>query len=329
MLGPPWEKNETWNSITVRQIYRSIEIKVSKVQTITALLRRVLGLLLLELRCRWLRPRMMTETPPETAAEQKAFFDERGFAVVRGCLSPSEVEECAAAVRELHERAANGEPGSFQFEPFAKDRVTADDLPVLRKIEGTGDLSPVFHRLAEHPNIIRTWQNVIGDDDLLLFRSTLMLKPAQHGSAHALHQDAAYWPLRPAGAAVAVSVALCDADSSNGCFRVIPSSHKWGLKYWGDISRQPGEDIITPMKPTDEATKRLAGIDDGGIDGGDPASAPTAEMLAGQIEVPLRAGDALFFHSLTGAFACPSVPTYTTYTHASLPACHLHSCSVS
>ena len=62
---------------------------------------------------------------------------------------------------------------------------------MLRKIERTDDLSPVFHRLARHPKIVSTWQNVIGDEDLLLFRSTLMLKPAHHGSAHALHQDAA------------------------------------------------------------------------------------------------------------------------------------------
>ena len=83
-------------------------------------------------------------------------------------------------------------------------------------------------------------------------------------------------------------------------FRVIPSSHRWGLKFWGDISRQPGEDIITPMKPTDEAAERLSKIDGGGSEGSGPTEAPTADMLAMQIEVPLRAGDALFFHSLTG-----------------------------
>ncbi len=83
-------------------------------------------------------------------------------------------------------------------------------------------------------------------------------------------------------------------------FRVIPSSHTWGLKYWGDITREPDEDIVTPMKLTDEAAKRLAAIDVGKVDAIGPGEAPTAEMLASQIEVPLRAGDALFFHSLTG-----------------------------
>jgi ectoine hydroxylase-related dioxygenase (phytanoyl-CoA dioxygenase family) len=108
-----------------------------------------------------------------------------------------------------------------------------------------------------------------------------------------------YWPLRPAGAAIAVSIALADADHSNGCFRVIPKSHHWGLKYWGNITRGPGEDIHAPQAPTSEATRRLAGIDAGGVDSGSVLNAPSADMLAQQIEVPLRAGSALFFHSLT------------------------------
>jgi len=139
-------------------------------------------------------PVLSTDTgfPPEMVGsrEAKEFFDENGYMIVRGCLSPLEVSECAVTIRELHERAARGEPGSFGFETLARDQLTADGLPILRKIEQTGELSPVFHRLAEHPTLIRAWQNAIGDDNLLLFRSTLMLKPAEHGSAHALHQGA-------------------------------------------------------------------------------------------------------------------------------------------
>jgi ectoine hydroxylase-related dioxygenase (phytanoyl-CoA dioxygenase family) len=150
----------------------------------------------------------------QSAVEQKEFFDTHGFVVVRGCLSAAEVEECAAAVTELHERAAAGESGSFQYEPFARGALTEDRLPVLRKIERTDDLSPVFHRLARHPKIVATWQNVIGDENLLLFRSTLMLKPAHHGSAHALHQDAAVrrpsllWSVR-SGPADGMHATLC------------------------------------------------------------------------------------------------------------------------
>ena len=239
---------------------------------------------------------------PSAAERQKAFFEEHGFVVV-DLLSPEELSACQAEVRRLHVVAAGEQestsPSSFQREPFAEGQLDVEGLPVLRKVEGTGELSVVFYGLAQHPKVVETWQNLIGDRDLLLFRSTLMLKPAHHGSAHALHQDSAYWPLRPAGSAIAVSIALTDADASNGCFRVIPGSHKWGLKYWGNITRKPGEDIVTPQAPTDEATLKLSGIDGNGVDKGDVLNSPTPEMLAQQIEVPLRAGQALFFHSLT------------------------------
>ncbi|MBI1929851.1 phytanoyl-CoA dioxygenase family protein [Candidatus Poribacteria bacterium] len=96
-----------------------------------------------------------------------------------------------------------------------------------------------------------------------------MLKPAFHGSAHGLHQDSAYWPMEPP-TLVTVSIALNDATPENGCFKVIPQSHKWGLQEWGRIARDKGE-LLTDRHDVD---------------------------LSGQIEVPLSAGSALFFHSL-------------------------------
>ena len=291
----------------------------------------------------------------DTAA-MKAFFDEHGYYVARGALSAAEVRECAAAIHELHERAAAGEqPEDFQWEPFLADgALTADALPVLRKIEKTGDLSATFHRLAEHPALLRHWQTFIGDEDLLLFRSTLMLKPAHHGSAHALHQvsdrslgahadsltperhcrtaptgrcapparpsrsaSPSAMPTRPTGVSVSLTRSHLRAPRLLKRFvrpGVIPGSHKWGLKYWGDITRAPGEDIVTPMSPSDAATKRLAGIDAGGIDEGDPTQSPTAEMLATQIEVPLKSGDALFFHSLTAHGSDPNTSPNPRHT---------------
>ena len=122
--------------------------------------------------------------------EQKALFDDRGYLIV-DVLTVGELEECQREVRCLHERAADleaaGDPafGNFQREPYAGDAAEAG-LPVLRKIENTRALSEVFRRLSAHPGLVATAQNLIGSD-LLLFRSTLMLKPALHGSAHGLH----------------------------------------------------------------------------------------------------------------------------------------------
>ena len=210
----------------------------------------------------------------KSLAEQKAFFEKEGYLVAEGVLSEDELAECREEIERLHRLSAElesaGDPGSsnFQREPYAKGANRPDGLPVLRKIENTRDTSPFFRDLSVHPRLLRVLGGLLGPD-LLLFRSTLMLKPAFHGSAHAPHQDSAYWPIEPP-ALVTVSIALNDATTENGCFKVIPCSHTWQLKDWGHIAQAQDAE---PARDHD-----LQG--------------------AHQIEVPLKAGDALFFHSL-------------------------------
>jgi ectoine hydroxylase-related dioxygenase (phytanoyl-CoA dioxygenase family) len=207
--------------------------------------------------------------------KQKAFFEEQGYLVVENILSPEEVQECQEEIKRLHELAveleAKGDPAShyFQREPYAKGANREDGLPVLRKIESTRRFSDLFRRLAAHPKLVKVLKNLLNSEDLLLFRSTLMLKPAFHGSVHGLHQDSAYWPMEPPSL-VTLSIALNDTSPENGCFRIIPQSHKWGMQEWGRIAREQDE-ALTDRKDVD---------------------------ISGQIEVPLKAGSALFFHSL-------------------------------
>lgn len=206
--------------------------------------------------------------------EQKAFFEEEGYLVVEDVLSEDELALCREEIERLHrvsaELEASGDPAfsRFQREPYAEGINRPDGLPVLRKIEGTREISEVFRNLAVHPNLLRILVELLGRD-LLLFRSTLMLKPAFHGSAHAPHQDSAYWPIDPP-ALVTVSIALNEASTENGCFNVIPGSHKLGLKDWGLIAQ------AQDRKPAYENDLDEAQL----------------------IDVPLKAGSALFFHSL-------------------------------
>ncbi len=210
--------------------------------------------------------------------ERKAFFEKEGYLVVENLLSTAEIETCQAEIHRLHQFAAGQESDAetdraelarrhVQHEPFAKDETQGNSLPVLRKAENTRQYSEVFRDLAQHPKLIRVVQGLIGTD-LLLFRSTLMFKPAFHGSSHGLHQDSAYWPMEPPRL-VTVSIALNDATPENGCFKVIPRSHLWGIQSWGHIARQQDAEL------TDRK-----------------------EVAEQQMDVPLSAGSVLFFHSL-------------------------------
>ena len=209
---------------------------------------------------------------------QKAFFKKEGYLIVEDILSAAEVDECQSEIQRLHEFAAGQESElekdradlarrHVQREPFAKEETQGNELPVLRKAENTRQYSDVFRNLAQHPKLVAVLQNLLGED-LLLFRSTLMFKPALHGSSHGLHQDSAYWPMEPPSL-VTVSIALNDATPENGCFKVVPRSHLWGVQQWGGIARQQDAEL------TDRE-----------------------DVAKQQMDVPLSAGSALFFHSL-------------------------------
>lgn len=200
-------------------------------------------------------------------------IEEDGYLIEENVLSAEELACCKGEVQRLHELYLElekaGDPAirNFQIEPFAGEQLR-DGLPVLRKIEQTDAFSSVFADLAAHPKLVGVLKEILGPD-LLLFRSTLMLKPAFHGSVHGLHQDSSYWPIDPPNS-VTLSIALTDATPENGCFRVLPGSHRSGLKKWGRIAQ-------------DQSTNPE---DDKDVD------------LEGLIEVPLAAGSALFFHSM-------------------------------
>jgi len=212
-------------------------------------------------------------------ADQLSFFETQGYLIMENLISPECVAECQEEIQRFHSLAAkfeaNADPRSidFQREPNAEDINRDDGTPILRKVENTRKHSSVFNRLAKHPRLIEVVQNLIGPD-LLLFRSTLMLKPAFHGSGHEFHQDSAYWPIDPPRL-VTVSIALDDATTANSCFKVIPGSHKWGLK----------------MKENTPAGGRL-------VSGLEVRALLDDVDLSDQIKVPLSAGSILFFHSL-------------------------------
>jgi ectoine hydroxylase-related dioxygenase (phytanoyl-CoA dioxygenase family) len=219
----------------------------------------------------------------------KDFFEENGYLVIPDLLSPAEVTRCQKEIDRLHHLAAqltaqkDPAAGHFQREPY-HDGNADTDLPILRKIENTRTHSEIFRDLAAHPKLVAIVQELIGQD-LLLFRSTVMLKPAHHGSAHALHQDSAYWPMEPP-TLVTVSIALSDATTENGCIKVVPQSHHLGLQEWGPIAQ--AQDSPLTQRNNIDASQHM--------------------------DVPLKAGSVLFFHSLMVHGSGPNTSAHPRHT---------------
>ena len=83
--------------------------------------------------------------------------------------------------------------------------------------------APWIVALARNKNILDAVESVIGPD-ILLFGTSMFAKKARDVRFVSWHQDAAYYGLDPQQE-VTCWVGLTDADTENGCMRVMPGSH--------------------------------------------------------------------------------------------------------
>jgi non-haem Fe2+, alpha-ketoglutarate-dependent halogenase len=83
--------------------------------------------------------------------------------------------------------------------------------------------APWIVALARNKNILDAVESLIGAD-ILLFGASMFSKKARDVRFVSWHQDAAYYGLDPQEE-VTCWVGLTDADTENGCMRVIPGSH--------------------------------------------------------------------------------------------------------
>ena len=84
-----------------------------------------------------------------------------------------------------------------------------------------------FYNLCISPSILDYVEDLIGPN-FVLWGGQFFLKEPLDGSVVPWHQDAQYWPLKPAKA-VTVWLALYDTDEENGAMKIVKGSHKQGM----------------------------------------------------------------------------------------------------
>lgn len=93
--------------------------------------------------------------------------------------------------------------------------------------------------LATHPTILDCIEDLIGPDILLL--ATHFFNKYGEGEMRenyvAWHQDVTFWGLNPP-LAITAWYAVDDSDVDNGCMRVIPGTHDFGLLDHGKADRK-------------------------------------------------------------------------------------------
>ncbi len=228
-------------------------------------------------------------------AERRAWRRD-GFFVRRGVLRATEVGALREAARTLEStllawgnrgRAYHHEDRAFR--DVGRTTLQYDTAPGhslrLRVAEPAHPHHPTLGTLVDHPGLVDPLRDLFGGETLSLFTDKLNWKHASFGSGFGWHRDAPYWVHLPGVAARIESMAnvlvyFDDADTQNGCFRVVRASHRLG-----------------PLPP-DPAAGSLAPLF---VD-------PTSLREDSLCDLAVEAGSAVFFHPelVHGSAANPS-----------------------
>ena len=112
--------------------------------------------------------------------------------------------------------------------------------------------------LATKPTVLDMVEALLGPD-ILLLATHFFCKYGREEKFVAWHQDVTYWGLEPPHA-LTVWYAVDDSDRENGCMRVIPGTHKDGIRAHGK-SDQAGNLLSTNQEVPVTAAEEAAAAD--------------------------------------------------------------------
>ncbi|WP_395094404.1 phytanoyl-CoA dioxygenase family protein [Armatimonas sp.] len=168
-------------------------------------------------------------------------FVHDGFIAALPVLSPTEAADVRAQFDALEARV-----GQTTARIGLLDRHTTE---------------PFIATLATHPTILDAVESILGPDFFLL-ATHFFCKYGEGETAAtfvAWHQDVTYWGLEPP-VAVTVWLAIDDADTKNGCMRVIPGSHAAGIR-GHTTAVQPGNLLSINQEVMISADEEASAID--------------------------------------------------------------------
>lgn len=154
---------------------------------------------------------------------QKAFYRDKGYLVVPGVLSSTELAKLREVTdRLLVEAASVGEStGAFLLEKNAPPGQA-----LVWRVFDPVTLDPYFWEIARHAQVLDAVEDLIGPS-IQLHNSNMHLKLPEHGGEVDWHQDFPYLPHTNFDL-LNTMIMLDDSTPENGCLNVIPGSHRHG-----------------------------------------------------------------------------------------------------
>lgn len=160
------------------------------------------------------------KVPRETVRADMACVKERGYVVIEGLLSDTELQSIRDAVAPYL-----AYQGRNDFEGLKTQRIYA----VLSKTRA-------LDRLADHPRILALLDELFLPNYLLSQLQVINILPGE--TAQSLHMDDSFYPVpRPRPPLGAATVwAIDDFTDENGATNIVPGSHMWDPERVPDMS---------------------------------------------------------------------------------------------
>ena len=183
--------------------------------------------------------RVAAESFSLSASERRAYAED-GFFIRRSVFTESEMISLREAVESVVVRAAAATCASDSYEidgnrysEAANSTVQFEHRPgseTIRVVEPFHHYDERFNRLIDDPRIVAPMCDLVGSARVSLFTDKINLKRPREGSGFRWHQDSPYWnhACDHVDQLPNVMLAIDDATRENGCFRVIPGSHRRG-----------------------------------------------------------------------------------------------------
>lgn len=157
-------------------------------------------------------------------AEQKQFYDDNGYLLVKGMFSREEAETFRQEGHALIDRI-------YQTETVDATWGGARQITkVQTKLQHCHDVqfySAMFSKLIVDDRLTGAAADIMGTPNVQLHHTKMFIKPPEKGSPFPMHQDYPFFP-HDNHSMIAAIIHFDNAPVEKGCVLVVPGSHKLG-----------------------------------------------------------------------------------------------------
>lgn len=202
--------------------------------------------------------------------DQVDFFNENGYLPGIKMLNEDQLELLRAELFQLIDPQLHDNSLFYEY----NSNESTDPATILFHAIGEWRITKGLHDVLWNPAFVMAAYQLLGNKPVRFWHDQIFYKPAKKGGVVAWHQDYSYWTRTKPVAHITCWCALDDTTQANGCLQYIAGSHKWGL-------------LPKPVIAGDLHSIR-AFLTEAHQQQFDKAQA-----------VPVKAGEAIFHHSLT------------------------------